>query len=274
MLDLYDYLLLFVLGSLGAFIAGLLGVGGGIIYIPILDHFLSKLGLTDDALVKAILANSLFTIIFSGSVASYKQYRMKNFFPLEILYTAIPGVLSAVAMTYFIKTGTWYSKQAFNYVFGSMLLIIILRMFMSKPKTADSNETLVEPYKYSLTGLMTGVVTALSGLGGGVLMTPIFTDGLKLNIKKSSSISNGVIPVLAIGIGLYNLTSVAPMILPGWQQIGFIILPVTFPMIAATFVFAPIGVKVSQETKPQILRMIFASFISVVFIKLLYEIFR
>jgi uncharacterized membrane protein YfcA len=272
MLDIVDYLLLFVLGSLGAFIAGLLGVGGGIIYIPILDYFLSKLGLSNDALVKAILANSLFTIIFSGSVASYKQYKMKNFFPREILYTAIPGVVSAVIMTYFIKAGSWYSKEAFNYVFGTMLLVIILRMFFAKPKTSDSGAETIPVYKYSLTGLMTGVVTALSGLGGGVLMTPIFTDGLKLNIKKSSSISNGVIPILAIGIGLYNLSSVAPQILPGWQQVGFIVLPVTLPMIAATFIFAPIGVKVAQTTRPQILRIIFASFISIVFIKLLYEI--
>ena len=73
MLEITDYVLLFLLGSFGAFVAGFLGVGGGIIYIPILQHFLSKLNLPDDILVKAILANSLFVIIFSGSVATYKQ---------------------------------------------------------------------------------------------------------------------------------------------------------------------------------------------------------
>src|SRR6478736_916585 len=187
MLDIVDYILLFALDSLGAFLAGLLGVGGGIIYIPILDYFLTKLGLTNDTLVKGILANSLFTIIFSGSVASYKQYRMKNFFPREILFTALPGVVSAVIMTYFIRTGTWYSKQAFNYVFVSMLLVIILRMFLAKSKSSESQEGIVTPYQYSFTGLITGMVTALSGLGGGIVMTPIFTDGLKLSIKKSSS---------------------------------------------------------------------------------------
>lgn len=270
MLDLFDYVLLFALGSLGAFIAGLLGVGGGIIYIPILDYFLTKIGLKNDVLVKAILANSLFTIIFSGSVASYKQYKMKNFFPREILYTAIPGVFTAVIMTYMIKTGTWYSKQAFNYVFGAMLLIIILRMFLAKSKTTQEEVLEVVPYKFSITGLFTGFITALSGLGGGVIMTPIFTDALKINIRKASSISNGVIPIIAIGIGIYNLSSVAPQILPGWQQVGYIILPVTAPMIAATFIFAPLGVRLSQVTKPHTLRIIFASFISVVFIKLLY----
>lgn len=271
MLAFSDYIILFLLGSLGAFIAGFLGVGGGIIYIPILDYFLTKLGLRDDLLVKGILANSLFTIIFSGAVASFKQYKMKNFFPKEILYTALPGMVTALVMTYFIKTGTWYSKQAFNYVFILMLFVIIVRMFFAKtPATNDSEQT--EKFKYfSYTGLFAGIITALSGLGGGVVMTPVFTDALRVPIKKASSISNGVIPFFAIAMGLFNLTTTAPKIIPG-MQIGFIMLPVVIPMILATFIFSPFGVDLSQKTKPEIIRLVFASFISIVFIKLVYEI--
>ena len=95
MLAYSDFIILFLRGSVGAFLSGFLGVGGGIVYIPILDYFLSKLGFSDDNLVKAILANSLFTIIFSGSVSSYKQYKLGNFYPREIFYTAITGVLAA-----------------------------------------------------------------------------------------------------------------------------------------------------------------------------------
>lgn len=273
MLVYSDYIILFLLGSLGAFIAGFLGVGGGIVYIPILDYFLSKLGLRDDVLVKGILANSLFTIIFSGAVATYKQYRMKNFFPMEILFTAIPGMLTALIMTYFIKTGSWYSKQAFNYVFIVMLFVIIVRMFFAKTSSTEEKVNQKEnKLLFSATGLFAGIITALSGLGGGVVMTPIFTDGLKISIKKASSISNGVIPFFAIAIGVYNLSATAPQILPG-MQVGFIMLPIVLPMILATFVFAPIGVSVSQKTKPEVIRMVFASFISIVFLKLAYELF-
>jgi uncharacterized protein len=120
MLDFSDFIVLFLLGSVGAFVAGFLGVGGGIIYIPILDYFLAKIGLRDDVLVKGILANSLFVIIFSGLVSSYKQYKIKNFHPREILYTAIPGLMTALLMTYLIKAGDWYSKEAFSYVFIAM----------------------------------------------------------------------------------------------------------------------------------------------------------
>lgn len=272
MLDIFDYIIIFILGSLGGFVSGFLGVGGGIIYIPILDYFLQKMGMKDDVLVKGILANSLFTIIFSGSVASYKQYKMGNFFPKEILQTAIPGMFSALILTYLIKSGTWYSRTIFLYVFAAMLLVIIARMFLARTKEVIEETAEAKNYQYRITGFFAGIITAFSGLGGGVVMTPIFTDILKQHIKKSSSISNGVIPCFAIIIGIYNLSSTALVRVSEWQ-VGYIVLPLVLPMIIATFFFAPLGVKISQTTKPHIIRMVFASFVSIVFIKLIYEIF-
>jgi uncharacterized membrane protein YfcA len=271
-LDIYDYIILFLLGSLGAFTAGFLGVGGGIIYIPILDYFLSKVGLRDDILVKAILANSLFVIIFSGLVASYKQYRIRNFYPKEILYTALPGLITAVFMTYLIKNGTWYSKEAFTYVFVVMLFIIIARMFLSKGHPPVESSETIKPISLGLTGFFAGFITALSGLGGGVIMTPVFTDGLKMNIKKASSVSNGVIPFFAIAVGIYNVTSAAPDFMAGWQ-VGFIAMPIVLPMIAATFIFAPIGVNKAQKANPLVIRWVFASFVAIVFLKLVWGMF-
>ncbi len=272
MLDIFDYSIIFILGSLGGFVSGFLGVGGGIIYIPILDYFLHKMGMKDDVLVKGILANSLFTIIFSGSVASYKQYKMGNFFPKEIIQTAIPGMCSALILTYLIKSGTWYSRSTFLYVFAAMLLVIIVRMFLARTKEVIEETTEAKNYQYRITGFFAGIITAFSGLGGGVVMTPIFTDVLKQHIKKASSISNGVIPCFAIVIGIYNLSSTALVSVSEWQ-IGYIVLPLVLPMIIATFFFAPLGVKISQTTKPHVIRMVFASFVSIVFIKLIYEIF-
>ena len=65
MLEWFDYLLLIAAGAIGGFMSGLIGVGGGIIFVPILTYFLSRLGYADEVLVKAVLANSLFAIIFN-----------------------------------------------------------------------------------------------------------------------------------------------------------------------------------------------------------------
>ena len=183
MLETLDYFTIFLLGSIGGFLSGFLGVGGGIIYIPILNFYLSKMGLQGDDLVKGLLANSLFTIIFSGSISTYKQYKAGNFFPKQILETSLPGVVSVLITTYLIRNGSWYSYTVFNYVFASMLLLIALRMF-SKSKSQIGEEKDATKMQYRITGFITGIVTAMSGLGGGVVMTPVFTDVFKQNIKK------------------------------------------------------------------------------------------
>lgn len=270
MISIFDLLLIFLMGSLGGFLSGFLGVGGGIVYVPILDYFLTKYGLQSDNLVKAILANSLFTIIFSGLASSYKQYKSGNFFPKEIIATAWPGLISAVCMTLLIRYGSWYNKEVFNVVFAAMLFAIAFRMITAKNNSyqqAQKNGST----GFNLIGFFAGIITALSGLGGGVVMTPLFTDVLKINIKKASSISNGVIPVFAIAVGVLSLSSQTAPVVSSWQM-GYVIFPVVVPMILATFVFAPIGVKASQTTSTQLIRIVFATFVSLVFFKTLYSI--
>jgi uncharacterized membrane protein YfcA len=271
-LETIDYLILFIFGGLAAFLSGFLGVGGGIIYIPVIEYYLKKLGIHSDILVKTILANSLFTIIFSGSVSSYYQYKNGNFYPKQIIQTALPGIVSALLITYLIKSGTWYDKTIFNYVFGSMLLLIVSKMYLTKPKI--NNEELIndKAIYFGGTGFFAGIVTAFSGLGGGVVMTPIFTDLFKQPIKKASSISNGVIPFFAIAMGIYNLTDTPKQIISSYQ-IGYIVLPIVAPLILSTFIFAPIGVNTSQKTSHKMIRLTFASFASIVFFKILYELF-
>ena len=153
-----------------------------------------------------------------------------------------------------------------------MLLLIAIKMLGTKQKVLNESKTNNKTYQYLFTGFFAGIVTAMSGLGGGVVMTPIFTDIFKHDIRKASSISNGIIPLFAIAMGIYNLYGTSPQKITEWQ-IGYILFPVVLPMIFATFIFAPMGVKLSQKTKPQIIRAVFVSFVSIVLIKLVYEIF-
>jgi uncharacterized membrane protein YfcA len=124
---------------------------------------------------------------------------------------------------------------------------------------------------YAITGLITGVVTALSGLGGGVLMTPIISEVLKQPIKKASSISNGVIPMLAFAVGIYNLNNSHVQAIHPLQQ-GAIVFPLVVPMIIASFVFAPLGVRYSHRANQSLTKSIFTVLVTLILIKLIYEI--
>ena len=270
MLSINDFIILFLLGSFGGFMSGFLGVGGGIIYVPVLDYFLSKY-FHDTELVKAVLANSLFVIMFSAAVASYKQYKLGNLFFKEIIQTLLPGIASVLIMQTLINKGTWYSRDVFLYFFLSMLLFVVFKMFLSKPKTIIAESTKADNYKYNITGAFAGIVTAMSGLGGGVIMTPVFTEWMKLDIKKASAISTVVILGFAIVIGILNLNVVPQNSISNFQ-FGYILLPIALPLIIGTFLFAQMGVKTAQKSKSQTIRITFASFASIVLLKVIYEI--
>jgi uncharacterized membrane protein YfcA len=102
-------------------------------------------------------------------------------------------------------------------------------------------------------------------------MTPIFTEWMKLDIKKASAISTVVILGFAIVIGILNLNVVPQNSISNFQ-FGYILLPIALPLIIGTFLFAQMGVKTAQKSKSQTIRMIFASFASIVLFKVIYEI--
>lgn len=271
MLSITDFIILFLFGSLGGFMSGFLGIGGGIIYVPILDYFLSKYFVNSNELVKAVLANSLFIIIFSAAVASYKQIKMGNFFLKETLQTMLPGIVSVIVLHTLINNGTWYSRSVFLYFFLTMLVFVVVKMFMPTSKINVNAEAQSSNYKYNITGAFAGLVTAMSGLGGGVIMTPVFTEWIKLDIKKASAISTGVIFGFAIVIGILNLNAKPETYISNWQ-FGYIFLPIALPLIVGTFLFAQLGVKTAQKAKSQTIRITFASFASIILIKVIYEI--
>lgn len=270
--SIIDIVLLLLAGALGGFLSGLLGIGGGIVFIPILDFIFKRYGIHEDDLVIFILANSLFIIMFTGMLNSFKQYRIKNFYPRYIIATAIPAIASALTMAYFIKNGTWYSKEKFNIVFLALLTPLIFRMLYTRKREPVAGSAEPSPLKFSIVGLFTGVVTALSGLGGGVIMVPTFTDVLKVAIKKATSVSAGVVPLIALALSAGYLFS-SPIHKVPLPHVGYIAYSVVLPIIAGTFISVGFGVTVSQKTPSPVIKTIFALFSLLVMLKIVYETF-
>jgi uncharacterized membrane protein YfcA len=268
MFELSDYVIIALLGSIGAFISGLLGVGGGVIFIPILDYYIVKAGIQGSELVKFTLANSFFVIVFSGIVISIKQYKSGNFYPKQVFFTALPGVLSSFLVTYLILSGNWYQQHMFKTLFLLMLIPMTIRMFSQKEKAINSDVVFPSYLLFSITGFFTGIITSLSGLGGGILMVPVFSDFLKLPIKIATSISTGVIPIFTAVLIIPYMMAYPEVI--NQFQIGYIVFPIVAPLIISVMVISPTGVKVAHMLKPFHLRIIFACVSSIIILKELY----
>ncbi len=261
-MELTHILILFVFGILGGFLSGLLGVGGGIIFVPILTFYLKQEGLDNEELVKYVLANSFATIFFAGIISTFKQSKYASFYPRQILLTASLAMISSFTLSHLIANNSWYSKRAFGVIFLFLLVVALLRFVFVKDHT-DTDIKDTKSYKFLLTGLVTGVVTALSGLGGGVVMIPLLSQYVNLNIKVASAVSIGAIPLIILPV-LFNYGSIQPLQLINSAQIGYLLPHMFFPMIAGLLFAAPIGVATAQKTSDKYLKIIFATLIIIV----------
>lgn len=270
-----DWIILPAVGAVGGFLAGLLGVGGGIIFVPLLTWYLHKLGVQSDEIVKFTLANSIFLVVVSGLAGIYRQKKSKSWDYKRAFAIGIPGAAVAWVWSYLIESGSWYSKERFQTVFLGFLLLSIGNMVFGKGTGNDvqDNTPSTLGWKETLVGLLAGTVVSLSGLGGGVIMVPLFRMLLKMPMRKATALSLSIIPMLGL-FPLLNYMVSAPISQPNITHTGYIVWPLAVPISLGVAIFASIGVKSAAKVPVLWLRIIFALMSAGIFIKTLSEIIK
>ena len=290
-----EILALFILGCFGGFLFGMVGIGGNVLYIPIFSYFLTQIGFHDEELSRAIIANALLILVFTGTAVSWQQFKVGNFFLKEILLTASTGVTAAFLISYLIKSGNWYDKKTFDLVFTGLLFFTLLRLFATTKKNKTNEKSIningnsenLPPsvasiprndnsrfsgknLPFLLVGVITGSLTAFSGLGGSIIMIPLFTEFVGLTMKKAHSISVGVVPLLALTISLFYFFG-KPTVLPlPLTQFGYLNFGMATPVILGSMLTSPLGVKAAHKVKPRTQKMVFATIVGVVLVKMIF----
>jgi uncharacterized membrane protein YfcA len=272
MLDIYTILLLFLSGCLGGFFAGLLGIGGGIVFIPVLTYYFTKTGITDPDLTRAFLANSFFAIIFSGISASIRQYKMGHFYPKPVLYISIGAVITSLFVSRLISMGDWYNKESFTIFFISVLVFLNIRLYIQRKKETALNANSFTAGKFIFIGALTGAFAALSGLGGGFIMVMLCVQWLHIDIKQATAVSNGTIPLISIPLVVYYMIQQPVQFPPQLFHIGYIAVYSLLPVIAGVLLFSPLGVRTASLLQQKTIKMVFICFSIMIIIKMLLEI--
>jgi uncharacterized membrane protein YfcA len=288
---IFSFLILLLCGSIGGFLAGLLGVGGGMLFIPVIHEYLNGYSLTTDEIVKYTLGNSIALVFISGVSGTFRQIKMGTWDWKQSLQIGIPGALSSLAMSYAITHGDWYNKQRFQTVFLGFLLLSIGNMIFGKSKaqkinspsntnvelndnpthispTAKNQKTILLP---PLVGILAGTVVSLSGLGGGIIMVPLFRMLLKKPMHQATSLSLSIVPILSISSLLqYTISQPIQPINP--LQTGYLLWIILIPMMAGVMFFSSFGQKTAPRVPVLWLRVIFAVLSSIILVKTLIEI--
>ena len=265
-----EEILLIIAGLIGGFLAGLLGVGGGVIYILILPSALRNVGICEDQLIAYTIANSLFAILIASFSGNIKSILKGTFMYKEIIGIGILNVFFGILGMKYIVTQAWYSKDLFNGFIILLLLVILIRMLLSTKK--ESKEELeINIKKLGITGAAAGFISSLSGLGGGIIIVPFLQNFFYMDIKKAKTISLGVIGLMALSLTLFNI-SMETTCSSNVFQTGLIVYPVTLLMSLGVIIGTPIGVKVSHLISSQKLKITFSLSLFIVILKKIYEI--
>jgi uncharacterized membrane protein YfcA len=273
LINTYDIIILVIAGGLGGLLSGLLGVGGGVVYVLILTHYFEKMQLGNIEMVRFILSNSFFAILFSSLIGSYQQIKMKNFYIREVLSIASTAVLTWIAITLLIIHFDWYSKRLFSGFFIIVLIGTALKMFLGANNRSKIQYRESLPQKvYPVVGIFTGFFSALSGLGGGVITVPALSDYMKLKIRKATSISLGVIPFLAAAS--FILYAVAKPEENNSAVLGYLYPQLVLPMVFGGLFTAPFGVRLSSKLSERTTRLYFVLLLLLVTVRMLFSFFR
>lgn len=265
-----DYFFLFLTGLVGGVFAGMLGIGGGIIYVAILPYAFRKMGLENDLMVAAVVANSILATFFAATFALIRQRAQKNLHLKQSLFLGIPGGLMVIAAFKLLVENGGFSFLYFNLLIIAVLLFMLLRHFL-KSKATKTEERPLGAAQNVLIGSSGGLLSALSGLGGGAIVVPLLLTISRMDIKKATSVSMGFIFVTSLFMSLYNFFF-SSLGIPGSVN-GVIVLPVIMPLIAGVVIGAPIGVKINATISSRLLTILFIIFIIAVMFTRIRELF-
>ncbi len=251
----------------------MLGIGGGVVYVLVfttyLNHFLPD-SVAGDIVVRLIIANAAFALVFAGLSGSLKNYRMRNFYLKPVVLIGIFGSLASISVTWLLSLTTAYDKQKFAILFILFMIPIIIKMLTGKKHDEPDNFLPdISWWGFSGLGIVAGAVMALSGLGGGFVMVPVLHSVLRYPIRKAISISLGVIGINSLFLTLYNLFLSGEIDAGLNHMYGAIVFPMVLPVVAGVLAGAPLGVIFAHKLKPLTLKILFLGFVLLVIIKLI-----
>lgn len=244
---------LLLLGAVTGFLAGLLGVGGGMMMVPFITWILTARGVESGMAVKMAIATSMATILFT-SISSVRAHHRRGAVRWDLVRTLAPGLvagglLSGAGLFAVLK------GRGLALVFALFIGHAAVQMLRNRPP--PPGRQMPGAAGQTAMGGLIGLVSGLVGAGGAFLSVPFMTRG---NVPMRQAV--GTSAALGFPIALANTAgylvagrSLAP-VLPG--AVGYLYLPALFIVAAASVSFAPLGARVAHRTDVARLKRVFA----------------
>ncbi len=251
-------LLYLALGAFAGVMAGLLGVGGGLIIVPVLAWIFHGQLINDAIVMHLAIGTSLATIVVT-SLSSVRAHHRHGAVLWPAVWQLTPGIVigawvgAAIADT--------LPSAALSKIFAVFVLMVSAQMaFGAKPAP---HRELPGTAGMTLAGGVIGVVSAIVGIGGGSLTVP-FLNWCNISIRQAVATSAACgLPIALAGTLGFIVTGLNKPDLPAWS-LGYVYGPALISVAIVSMLTAPLGAKLAHTLPTDLLKKVFAIFLAVI----------
>ena len=249
-----------LVGCIVGFLAGLFGIGGGLVIVPTLVYLLPMMGVPEPLLMSTALGTSFATIVITGFSSAQRHHKLGN-----IVWDAVKILAPVIMVTVFI-CGLFIGKldrAVVAKLFACLVVYLAIKMLLSiKAKATQSSKTLTTTSSI-VGGILIGMASSAAGIGGGGFIVP-FLNSRGIDMKKAigSSAFCGML------LGLSGMLSFA---VSGWgnttmpeYSLGYIYLPAVLGITATSFFTSKLGATATSKLPVPILKKGFALLLIVI----------
>jgi len=260
------WLMYIALGAFAGVLAGLLGVGGGLVIVPVLTFIFTAQHLPEGHILHLALGTSLASIMFT-SVSSLRAHHQRGAVDWLVVRRISFGIMVG---TFF---GSWVAAQLstrFLKGFFVIFLYYVATQMLLNIKPKPHRQLPGRAAMFGVGGVIGGV-SSLVGIGGGSLSVPFLTwcnTAIHRAIGTSAAIG---FPIALAGAAGYVVNGLSATLPP--HSLGFVYLPALAGVAAASIVTAPLGAKLAHSLPIDKLKKIFALLLIVMGTKMLLSLF-
>ncbi|MEG3766562.1 sulfite exporter TauE/SafE family protein [Alteromonas sp. 14N.309.X.WAT.G.H12] len=251
------------IGLVVGLLAGMLGIGGGLIIVPALSYLMVHfLGMNTDTVMPMAVATSLSTIIFTGFSSALAHHRLGNLSRFVVTWSGLGIAAGSVAGAY---TASAISGHTLKNIFAVLVILVATQMVFQKSRPSGHKAN--KPILLSVGG-GTGFISALMGIGGGALLVPALI-WFQVNVRQAIGCAafSGLVVAL-FGTASFISAGFSATGLPD-NSIGYVYYPATLGIVTTSVFTANLGAKLGQKMNTDILKKLLAGLLVLVSIRMI-----
>ena len=222
---------------------------------------------------QTVIGTSLAAIFINGIVNIRNFKRVGLFIDRRFFMVTPPflllGVWSGVQLSFYL------SGHLLKYIFAALLVVVAIKNIITKANVTGKADWQLQingpnTLKLGFICVLSGMISSLTGTGGGVVLIPLFISVMKIPLRRVSAYSNAaMITTCGMGMGIFMMEKTSELLPFGYGQIGHVNLGIAMCFCLGSFFSSRLGVKWSQQLGPRVIRILFIALLLLLALKML-----